>query len=590
VNSRLYDAKVRHERHVPVRHEFEYRVPVFVFDLAELESGAVDGPLFRRRVAPGSDSAKGPALPRLLSLREADYLYDEPNGMRGKLAKALAAGGISRDLADGAVRLVTSARFLGYAFNPVNFWLLLGDSQANGLAAAVAEVNNTFGEKHLYVLGDGQAQFPARYFAPKAFHVSPFNDMQGDYEFVIKDPRDGLDLSVNLIKDGGPLMEGRLWSDSPGMPVSAGALAGFLTHPQRVLTYPRIVRQAAKLYFRRRLPVHTKPMPSSPMTIRTASLSRMGLKALLARTIILALLRRAARGRLRLPEPDGSVHHFQGVAPGPDVAMTIDDPHFYRAVAKSGDIGFGEAYVSGWWTTPDLPGLLRFFIVNREEMRVSKALHIPGPAAAAFNILRRLGGRRNTRAGARENIHAHYDLGNDMFETFLDPSMAYSCAYFERGDMTLAEAQLAKFRKVAEKLELAPGDRVLEIGSGWGGFAMFAAEQYGCQVDGVTISQQQLELARQKAHERGLEDKVRFSLMDYRDVRETYDKIVSIEMLEAVGHQYHGAIFAAWTSSWRQAVRRWCSSSPSTTSVTTPTASRATGRASTSSQAGCSRP
>lgn len=545
MNSRLYDARVSHERHFPEKHQFQYRVPVFVFDLAELESGTLDGPLFGRRVTPGSDWAKGPVLPRLLSLREADYLYDEPSGLRHKIGKALAAGGLDPDLAKGAVRLVTSARFLGYAFNPVNFWLLFKDEATAGLAAAVAEVNNTFGEKHLYVLGNGDDGFPAKYSARKAFHVSPFNDMRGDYQFIIQDPRRGLDLSVNLIKDGKPLLEARLWSETPGRPVDANALAGFLLHPQRVLTYPRIVKEAARLYFRRRLPVHTKPSPTSPMTIRTADPNQIGIRTNLTRRIMKRLFNRADTGSLTLKEPDGSVERFQGVTPGPEVELKIRDPRFYRAVAKSGDIGFGEAYVNGWWTTPNLPELIRFMIINREPMRVSRALRIPEPAVALFNGVRRLGGRRNTRAGAKENIHAHYDLGNEMFAAFLDPSMAYSCAYFEREDMTLAEAQEAKFRLAAEKLDLKPGDKVLEIGCGWGGFAMFAAENCGCRVDGVTISESQLELARARAKERGLDDKARFMLMDYRDIKGTYDKIVSIEMLEAVGHQYHGSFLAA---------------------------------------------
>jgi cyclopropane-fatty-acyl-phospholipid synthase len=545
MRSRLYNAFVSHERHAPAEHDFRYRVPVFVFDLGELETGALDGPLFGRRLAAGSRAVPGPALPRLLSFREGDHLYSGRGGVRDKLGWALEAGGLDPELALGPVRLVTSARFLGYAFNPVSFWFVLTHDQADGPVAAVAEVNNTFGEKHLYVLGDGlTTPFPARFQTPKAFHVSPFNDMQGEYRFDLADPRQGLDLSVELLKQDRPLLTARLWSEEPGREVTASTLAGFLLHPQRMLTYPRILKEAFKLYYRRRLPVHTKPSPSSPMTIRQAA-QRPGPLTLLSRKVLTLLLGRIRSGRIRLVLPDGRSQVYHGAEPGPSVELKVLDQRFFPALARSGDIGFGEAYSAGWWTTRDLPELLRFFVLNREPMRMSKALKIPGPVVSLFNGLRRLGGQRNTRPGARKNIQAHYDLGDDMFETFLDSSMAYSCAWFERPDMSLAEAQEAKFRKAAEKLDLSPEDRVLEIGFGWGGFALYAAERYGCRVDGITLSENQLAAARDRARRAGLDDRVSFSLMDYRDISQTYDKIVSIEMLEAVGHAYHRDFFTA---------------------------------------------
>ena len=546
MKSRLFDALLRHERHFPAAHEFQYRVPIFIFDLAELESGALDGPLFGRRLAPGSGSAAPPALPRLLSFKEGDYLHAGRGSLRDKLGRALDDAGLQHDLALGNVRLITSARFLGRVFNPVSFWLIFSHEQAEEVSAVVAEVNNTFGDKHLYVLGNGRPQaFPAFFSAPKAFHVSPFNDMRGEYAFRFEDPRKGLELSVDLHRDGEPLLKARLWSDKPGLPVASSALGSFLLRPQRALTYPRILKEAARLYYRRRLPLHARPQPSSPMTVRRARPASPGRLARLSERVFTSLLARIEVGRLRLIKPDGASRTFQGKGPGPDVELRVHDPRFYTALARSGDIGFGEAYAAGWWTTPELPELLRFFVLNREPMRLSRALRIPGPLTAVFNTLRRLGGRRNTRAGARENIQAHYDMGDELFTTFLDPSMAYSCAYFEHEDMTLAEAQQAKFRLAAEKLELKAGDRVLEIGFGWGGFALYAAERFGCRVEGVTISENQQAYAQNKARELGLDQLVSFRLMDYRDVTKRYDKIVSIEMLEAVGHRYHKDFFDA---------------------------------------------
>ena len=521
-------------------------MPVFVFDLNELEAGLLDGALFGRRISPGSWARQGSAGPRPLSLRESDYLHPGPGGLRDKLARALAAGGLDQSLALGSVRLVTTARFPGSAFKPVSFWFAFTHEEAEGVAAVVAEVNNTFGEKHIYVLGNGEAaSFPARFTAQKAFHVSPFNDMQGSYAFRFDDPREGLDLSVDLIRDGGPVLRARLWAEEAGRAADTRALAGLLLHPLRSLTFPRILRQAISLYCRKKLPVHQKPAPSSPMTIRRADAAPPGLVAGQIQRILARLLQRIRTGDLTLVHPDGRREHYPGRDPGPAVELNIRNPRFYRSIALSGDIGFGEAYAAGWWSTPDLPELLRFFVLNREHLRVSEALGIPRPAVSTFNRLRRLGGSRNTRSGARENIRSHYDLGDELFTTFLDPSLTYSCAYFPDRDTDLAGAQEAKFRLIAEKLDLGPGMRVLEIGSGWGGFALYIAKHFSCRVDGITISSNQLAHARQKARELGLEQLVDFRLMDYRDIAQAYDRIVSIEMLEAVGHAYHKDFFAA---------------------------------------------
>ncbi|MFO7877946.1 MAG: DUF1365 family protein [Desulfovermiculus sp.] len=542
----FYEAWLRHERHYPVANTFSYKVPIFVFDLEELESGSLDNLLFARRPASGPRGVRRMQLPRLLSLREKDYLYAGADGLRAKLGLALSAGGLDPGLAQGHVRLITSARFLGFGFNPVSFWFVFADAKGPGPAAVVAEVNNTFKEKHIYVLGgqEDSLSFPLRYTAAKTFHVSPFNDMQGEYRFSFQDPREGLDISIELVTDGRPLLTASLWSDAPAWKISAASQAGFFLHPHRTLTYPRILRQAARLYFRRKLPVHQKPEPRDPMTIRTPALDRGWLIRLVG-SLIPALFRRTEYGTLTLVQPDGSSMRFQGASPGPDIRLCIHDYRVYKALGLSGDIGFGEAYTKGWWSTPDLPELLRFFVLNREQMRVSQVLHIPAPVVWTANTLRRLGGHRNTKKGSRENIHAHYDLGDNLFSTFLDPSMAYSCAYFEDQDMTLAQAQEAKYRRAVKLLNLQAGDRVLEIGSGWGGFALYAAEKTGCTVQGITISENQLAYAREKARERELDHLVTFALTDYREVSEEFDKIVSIEMLEAVGHTYHRRFFAA---------------------------------------------
>ena len=254
-------------------------------------------------------------------------------------------------------------------------------------------------------------------------------------------------------------------------------------------------------------------------------------------------------GRLWLELPDGTTREFgapdataRSVAPGVDsvASMRIRRPTFFTKSALYGDIGFAESYVNGDWETPDLTSLIGWFILN-----IDQAPTLSGSQRAqsiALNLLRlgnRVGHllRPNTRAIARRNIGTHYDLSNDFFALWLDPTMMYSGARWS-GATTLEEAQVAKNDALCRKLHLRPADHVLEIGTGWGGWSLHAARNYGCRVTTVTISQQQYDCARQRIAAAGLQDRVEVRLQDYRDLTGRFDKLVSIEMLEAVGHRY----------------------------------------------------
>lgn len=221
--------------------------------------------------------------------------------------------------------------------------------------------------------------------------------------------------------------------------------------------------------------------------------------------------------------------------------LFVRDQRFYRHVLRHGSVGLGEAYIEGWWTTPDLAALLSTLT------RLAPAEARGGALASATNWLPnqlfRLG-KLNTRAGSRRNIHAHYDLSNEFFAAFLDPTMTYSCGLFSGPETSLEEASLAKYDRICRQLDLQPGDEVAEIGCGWGGFAEYAARHYGCRVTGVTVSQEQLRYARQRTEQAGLADRVDLRFCDYRDLTGRFDKLVSIEMIEAVGHRYLPRFFA----------------------------------------------
>ena len=257
-----------------------------------------------------------------------------------------------------------------------------------------------------------------------------------------------------------------------------------------------------------------------------------------ARRIVFSRLERLSQGALALHEGAHTWRFGEPAAPAAEVR--VHDPAFYADLAFGGSVGAGESYMLGHWSTADLTGVMRLLLRNREALDAMEGglSRFSAPLRLAAHWL-----HRNTRAGSRRNIAAHYDLGNDFFRLFLDETMMYSCAIFERPEMTLAEASRAKLEAVCRKLALAPGDHLLEIGTGWGGFALHAAGRYGCRVTTTTISPSQFELARERVRAAGLEDRVTVLLEDYRDLAGRYDKLVSIEMIEAIGHQQFEEFF-----------------------------------------------
>lgn len=261
----------------------------------------------------------------------------------------------------------------------------------------------------------------------------------------------------------------------------------------------------------------------------------------LARRMVLARLERLQLGRIAISENGKKVEFGQPAPEFPATAqLRVTSPKFYSAIAFGGSIGAGEAYIHGHWACNDLSELLRILIRNREvlEKMDSGLALLSAPLQKAFHAL-----NRNTRKGSRKNIAAHYDLGNDFYELWLDPSMMYSCAYFDTPDTPLDIASAAKLDRICRKLNLGPDDSVIEIGTGWGGFAIHAAKHYGCHVTTTTISQQQHDFAKQAIRNAGLEDRITLLFRDYRDLEGRFDKLVSIEMIEAVGHEYHDSYF-----------------------------------------------
>lgn len=263
------------------------------------------------------------------------------------------------------------------------------------------------------------------------------------------------------------------------------------------------------------------------------------------RDAVLAKLQGIEEGRIALTDCDGRRFHFgndQGDGSSLCAALTVRDEAFWWRLVTSGTVGAGEAFMEGEWDCDDLVSLVRILLRNRKQLDAldGGAVRLRGLALRLLHAL-----RRNTRGGARRNIAAHYDLSNDFFRLFLDRDhLMYSCAIFAHPGETLEQAQRRRLETVCRKLELSPGDRVIEIGSGWGGFACYAAEHYGCHVTTATISRQQYEYCRHLMAKRGLEGRVDVVFCDYRDLKGCYDKLVSLEMIEAIGHEYLPIYFA----------------------------------------------
>lgn len=260
--------------------------------------------------------------------------------------------------------------------------------------------------------------------------------------------------------------------------------------------------------------------------------------ARLGRSLVLARLRQLHTGTLTLIE--GPTRHTFGHGL-PQVELTVRHPAFYADLAFGGSVGAGESYMAGAWSCSDLTGLVRLMVRNQDVLDGMEGswARLTSPVRRALHWL-----NRNSRSGSRRNVAAHYDLGNDFFRLMLDDTLMYSCGIFATPETPLREASLAKLDAICRKLDLKPTDHVLEIGTGWGGFALHAARHYGCRVTTTTISRNQYELARERIVEAGLAHRITLLLEDYRDLAGQYDKLVSIEMIEAVGHQYFDTYFA----------------------------------------------
>ncbi len=557
-DSGLFVGTVRHRRHRPRGNAFRYGVYHVLLDLDEVAD------LDRTVVGFGHNR------PAVTSLHDTDHLGPLDAPLRDKLAGWLDGQGVA--LPDGPVRLLTGLRVLGYAFNPVSWWFC--HHPDGRLAFVVAEVANTFGESHSYLLDDleHRPDGTVRARAAKAFHVSPFLGLEDhDYEFVFRVSPERILVHMDVADGEGVVLDATQDGRRRDL-TSTGLWRALLTHPHLPLrTIVLIHRQALRLWWRR-VPFHRKPTPpadgyprgdrrapadgptpaqpagAGPRTSRQPTPPDPGATDVETPTAaqrralhtVSAMLDNLEVGAVRVTLPDGRRRVFGDVTSDLGSDIEVGDWAFFTRLLHGASVGVGESYMLGHWTSSDLVSLFRIVIANRRVMRhLTPASLVNIAADKALHA-----GRANRPGQSRRNIAAHYDLSNELYSLFLDDTMTYSAGYFEGTTATLEGAQVAKYRRLAEKIRIDADSHVLEIGCGWGGFAVFAAATYGARVTGVTLSEEQAGLARERVSEAGLDELVDIRVIDYRHVEGSFDRIVSIEMLEAVGHRYLGAFFA----------------------------------------------
>ena len=513
----IYEGEVFHSRTERASHYFKYPLCFYLLDVDQLPTLSRSTPTFSYNRW------------NVISIYDKDFLDRRDLPLRQKVEDTLRRAG--HNLKPTRIKLLTCARFFGYVFNPVSFVYCYGDQ--NQLVAILAEVSNTFGERHLYIAADLVANADGT-FSPefkKLFHVSPFFARDGEYRFKFTEPECNYFMRIDLIREGRLALRGQM--NGLGREFSQTQLLRTLArYPlTAALTMPRILWQAAKLHYGKRLPVYTKPNPQSDWTHRVKPANFI---QKLCQKLVLRFLHQLKSDGLILRMPEGEELRFgspQCVSPA---ILSVHSYEFFKRAALAGDIGLGEAFTLAEWTSPDPIRVLQFFIRNWENKTDSD---LPWAVLGRkLNRWRHLS-KANTLTNSPRNIRAHYDLSNEFFSLFLDPSMTYSSGIFETSLASLEDAQRAKLDRIIGLAQIGPQDHVLEIGCGWGSFSIRAAQTTGCRVTGISLSPAQLAEAKKRVESAGLSDRIELKLIDYRHMTGQFDKIVSIEMLEAVGHE-----------------------------------------------------
>jgi cyclopropane-fatty-acyl-phospholipid synthase len=530
-NSKFFSGTVVHARSQPAKHEFIYPVAWIALDIDECRqlNQSITGFSYNKF--------------NLSSIHDADYLNKNNGTIRAKVESLLAERKVSTKA--HKIILITTPKLLGWAFNPVSFYYIYDET--GKIFCYLAEVNNTYEERTLYFFDVHDAieslEHGHRFKVDKHFHVSPFYDETGHYDVFFGNLTDQLEIKFNLHRPNEKPFIARMWGNGSSI-TNTNYIFKILRFGLRMaLTLPRIYWQALKIILIRKLKPNKKPNPLTPMETQYTTTLRSEPYTWyhkICMALTKPVLRKLKVGQLRFIYPDGQIEYYGDAGSSYIGEIFIKNFNFFSRLVHSGGIGFGEGYVEGDWTTPDLAKVMKVILDNDRHMHESKFNYMR-PVRWLHRISHWY--RRNSKNNSKKNISDHYDLGNEMFSLFLDPTMAYSSALYDKPDQDLHSAQLNKLHTILNKAQIQPGDSVLEIGCGWGELSAIAAKEYGASVTGITLSKEQAAIASQKMKDRGIDSHVQIQIRDYRDVQGEYDKVVSVEMIEAVGSEYLGSFF-----------------------------------------------
>jgi len=535
----LVPGLVLHHRRAPVEHRLQHRVYQWLVDLDDLPRMT-------------------PPLRSMAQFAAKDHLGDPDLPIKDNVLHFARTHGVTLPPRCQVVMLA-NARVFGYVFDPLSvFWCL--DADTSSIVCVVAEVHNTYAERHAYLLSPDRSGTAE---VDKAFYVSPFYDLAGRYRLQFLLRQDRVAVAVSLHRDGDTSATPEFTASFGGSPQPAtrvSVMRHALRHPFMSGQVSLWIRAHGIFLWARGLSIQARPTHEPPEGIvMTQSSSRVGRAenthdrpapllppsppAPVRSAIAARLFRYAARtAGVRVLWPDGRVTgHTDDQAP---LFEVVHPPQFFSRLGRDLKIGFGEAYMAGDWRPAaghDLADVLAPFAA-----RLTRLVPEPLKKFRAVTDLHAPRVKRNTLDGAKSNVSAHYDLSNELFQGFLDPSMTYSSALFaSEGPPFSDDLEQAQYRKIDSILDLAAvreGSRVLEIGSGWGSLAIRAAER-GAHVTSITLSREQLALAQDSVEAAGCADRVDLRLADYRELDGEFDAVVSVEMIEAVGSEFWPTYF-----------------------------------------------
>ncbi|MBI60108.1 hypothetical protein CL657_02700 [bacterium] len=515
--SQLFIGSLFHKRFYPKVHQFTYPAFFFGLDCDDLKIVAKKNLFFSYNRF------------NLFSIHDKDYLKDTNQSIADKVRTLLLEQGYKTNIT--TITLFTSTRCLGYCFNPVSFYYCYHNDT---LTYIIAEVNNTFKERHPYILtcDTGSNNDSINVTTTKEFYVSPFFDVDGTYHFKFSPMKDVMRFIINYNKQDKPLLYASLSGRQHSL-TSLSLLKLFFTFPWTCFaTFSRILFQAFRLKFKRKLPIKQKIkiLHKHSMIIKKPSIIQ-----LICKKLVLSRLKLFKDCHLSVQFPNGITQSFGNPDLPLDSSMWIKDYQFFSRVVFRQEIGLGESFMLNEWEADNVKTLLLIFLKNlKTTPNKSSLISYPMQLLLIFQHFL----NRNHIINSKKNIGKHYDLSNDFFKCFLDETMMYSCAFYPNEQTTLNEAQKEKINKIIQGSDIKPGMRVLEIGSGWGAIAIELASHYNCHVTTVTISKEQFSYVKTKINELGLADKITLLFQDYRHLEGVYDRIISIEMLEAVGHKF----------------------------------------------------